>query len=234
VRSFTYGSLVIPYSLERAPRRTLAITVHPDLAVHVRAPLDTDDAAVERVLRRRVLWIVRQQRFFARFLPRTPERRYISGETHLYLGRQYQLRVRPAEDQEQAKLAGAFLYVFAQEPTAGEKVKSLLQRWYVARAQVRFPERLSACMQSAVGRNIATPELRIRRMTKRWGSCSASGTLTLNVDLIRAPQACIDYVIVHELCHLHNPNHSPAFYQLLCNVMPDWETRKFRLEKLLS
>ena len=114
------------------------------------------------------------------------------------------------------------------------RVRRVLERWYAARARTQFRKRLGVCLGTAVGRSVDPPKLQIRRMTKRWGSCGPSGTLTLNLDLIRAPRPCIDYVIVHELCHLKHPNHSQEFYRLLSTAMPDWQERKMRLERMLA
>lgn len=237
IRTFTFGSHSIPYALERASRRTMTITVKPDGSVHVRAPLDTEEVRIESVLHKRARWILRQQRFFSQFLPRTPERRYVNGETHLYLGRQYRLRVRQTDseaDQETVKLTGGYIYVYTQEPENKQRIKTHLDVWYMSHAQERFRERLAFCLQSVSGWNIVAPTLHIRPMARRWGACSPCGDLTLNVDLIRAPRACIEYVIMHELCHLRHPDHSTQFYALLSNVMPDWKARKLRLETLLS
>ena len=227
------GKNSVAYSIVRSTRKTTAITVTPDQKVTVRTSLDADDAAIERIVRKRAAWIVRQQKFFQQFLPKTPPRTFVSGETHLYLGRKYRLRVRCTE-REEVKLQGGFLYVHTAHPADAEEVKALLYGWYEAHAQKRFRERLAVCMESAAGRKIAAPHLEIRRMSKRWGSCRAPGVLTLNLDLIRAPRVCIDYVIIHELCHLHHPNHSPQFYKLLTNVLPDWNAIKLRLEQTLS
>lgn len=233
MKTFRFGNKTIAYTLERRARKTLAITVRPDLRIYVRAPIDAEEAAIERVLRKRVMWILQQQRFFAQFLPRTPARQYVSGETHLYLGRQYRLRIRHA-DQEEVILMGGYIYIFVGETSDRTRIKALLECWYVAHARERFHERLAECLKSIAGWHIATPRLDIRRMAKRWGSCTSSETLALNPDLIRAPRACIDYVIMHELCHLRYPNHSAAFYNLLSSVMPDWQSRKIRLERMLS
>lgn len=233
MRTFALRNCAIEYTLEFVDRKTLGITVKPDLRVLVRAPLDTDEEALAMILTKRMAWILRQQRFFAQFLPRTPERQYVSGETHLYLGRQYRLRVREAPDGA-VKLLGGYIYVFTRNPADRIEVRRLLDRWYVARARPLFRERLDRCMRTVAGKDLATPKIQVRRMMKRWGSCSLSGTLTLNLDLIRAPRACIDYVITHELCHLHHPNHSAEFYELLTSVMPDWQERKLCLEQMLS
>lgn len=231
-----------PYSVVRSARKTVGITVEPNMTVIVRAPLDADTDAIDKIVRRRAAWIIRQQKFFELFLPPTPPRSYVSGETHLYLGRKYRLRVRFSE-QAEVKLSGGYLYVFTPQPAEAEQVRRSLYDWYAAHAQARFPERLAVCLH-AVGRHTETPQLQIQRMRKRWGTCrpsgvsasgvSISGILTLNVDLIRAPRACIDYVILHELCHLHYPNHSPQFYDLLTRVLPNWQAAKLRLEQALS
>ena len=176
---------------------------------------------------------MRQQRFFAQFLPRTPARQFISGETHLYLGRQYRLRLRQAEA-EDVKLIAGYLYIYVEDTSDVGRVRGLLCQWYAAHAEARFNERLTACMQQIAGWSTPTPRLEIRSLVRSWGSCSPTGRLTLNIDLVRAPRACIDYVILHEICHLVHPNHSREFYKLLTTVLPDWRSRKTRLEKLLS
>jgi predicted metal-dependent hydrolase len=231
--SVTYGKQTITYSLNRADRKTLAITVKPDMSVVVTAPHSAEQEAIERIIRKRSAWIARQQRFFAQFLPRTPARQFVSGETHLYLGRQYRLRLRQSESEE-VKLIGGYLYIYVGDTSNADKVRELLCQWYAAHAEVRFNERLTACMQQIAGWNIPTPQLEIRSMVRSWGSCSPSGRLTLNIDIVRAPRACIDYVILHEICHLVHPNHSREFYKLLGAVVPDWRNRKLRLEKMLS
>jgi predicted metal-dependent hydrolase len=231
--SIPYGKQTISYALDRVDRKTLAITVKPDLSVVVSAPHSAEQEAIERILRKRSAWIVRQQRFFAQFLPRTPARQFVSGETHLYLGRQYRLRIRQA-DMEEVKLIGGYFYIYVAETSDTGRIRELIHQWYATHAEVRFEERLTACMQQIAGWKIPTPQLEIRSMVRSWGTCSPSGRLTLNIDLIRASRACIDYVILHEICHLVHPNHSRDFYKLLSTVMPDWQSRKMRLEKMLS
>lgn len=227
-----YGGRRIAYTLRHADRSTLAISVLPDGTVDVVAPLGTVLEDVQTRVSRRARWILGQQRYFEQFRPRTPERRYVSGETHLYLGRQYRLKVISGEDEGVKLAAGRFLVSVTQcgDP---QRVRALLETWYREKAGDRLSERFEICWQLFSQRHVAAPRMRIRKMRSRWGSLSPSGTLTLNVDLIRAPRECIDYVILHEFCHLEHADHGPAFQSRLEQVMPDWEKRKHRLEMTL-
>ena len=231
--TISYGTYGITYTIERSNRRTLSITVRPDMAVHITAPLQIDDASIEKAVRRRAGWILRQQRFFNQFQPLTPHREYVSGETHLYLGRKYRLKVRTAEE-EMVKLTGGYIHVSLNDPSDGIRVKTLLDAWYHRQARKQFRAYLKRCLKQNPKFSSLSPVLRVRRMERRWGSYSPTGIITLNVDLIRAPRSCIEYVIIHELCHLIHPNHSRQFYELLSIVMPNWEERKLLLEKKLS
>jgi predicted metal-dependent hydrolase len=158
---------------------------------------------------------------------------FVSGETHVYLGRQYRLKVQP-ESPEGVKLLGQFLRVKCGAKKDGERVGGLLEDWYRAHAERVFSHRLQRCIESARSLRLPSPpKMAIRKMTKRWGSCTKTGTILLNLDLVKAPVHCIDYVIVHELCHLKVHNHGKDFYRLLTRCMPDWKARKKRLEAVV-
>jgi hypothetical protein len=123
------------------------------------------------------------------------------------------------------------LVVTAPGKVAPERVKAILDRWYREHAKVVFREVLEEYLTRFKG--YSAPRLVIRAMRARWGSLSSAGTMTLNANLIRAPRACIEYVVAHELCHLQHRNHDAGFFRLLGRVMPDWERRKQRLETAL-
>jgi predicted metal-dependent hydrolase len=215
-----------------APRKTLGITVHPDLRVTVKAPEGSVLADVEEKVRKRATWILKQQRELERYLPHLPPRQYVSGETHRYLGRQYRLKVIESDGKapkESVKRDGVYIYVHARDKADTERIKGLLDDWYRAHARRVFAERLEACYPKVEHLGVAYPDLAIRVMRSRWGSCSPRGKITLNVKLIQAPRAYIDYVVFHELCHLEEPNHTPRFYELLDRVLPDWRERRERL-----
>jgi hypothetical protein len=227
-----YGRQEIGYEAFFAQRKTMEIAVHPDGSVVVKAPLETSKEVIEERLGKRAKWVLKQIDFFRQFDPRTPPRQYLSGETHLYLGRRYRLKVQQGE-KEGVKLTRGILYATLGSVDSPETVKRLLSDWYRARAEDKFKESLFRCLATFRKLGYSEPKLKIRHMKTRWGSLSPRGTLTLNPALIKAPRECIDYVITHELCHLKYKHHGPEFYQLLERVMPDWQKRKHRLELAL-
>jgi predicted metal-dependent hydrolase len=227
--SISYGQQVIVYQLIYSRRKTLEIAVHPDCTVIVKAPTDADpDVICEKVLSRG-RWILKQINYFKQFKPATPARCYVNGETHLYLGRQYRLKVVKGSENNVKLSRGFFHVTCCHEPTP-EKTKKLLNAWYREKAQLQFTESMERCWRKFEHLDLAKPKLSTARMLKRWGSISNLGTITLNTELIKVPKECIDYVITHELCHLKHHNHGPDFYKLLSSVLPDWEKLKNKLE----
>jgi len=228
-RSINYGRKTIRYSLLHTDRKTLEIAVHPDASVVVKAPVDSDIAAIEKKLQKRAPWILKQQAFFEQFNPRPPRRFYINGETHLYLGKQYRLKLANGPENS-IKLSRGFLTITFRDKSTPERARKLLSKWYLERARVQFNESLDRCWQLFSNQGLSRPRLFIKKMQKRWGSLSDNGMLVLNTDLIRAPKECLDYVVIHELCHLKYRDHNSKFYKLLESTIPDWEKRKHKLE----
>jgi len=216
----------IPVSLAFRDRTRLSISVHPDGSVTALAPANRSLDEVLAHLNRRRPWIVRQQRHFEKYQPLPLEKRYVCGETHLYLGRQYRLRVRQSGEIS-VKLVGGYFEVHIPTPKQPQIVAAALGQWYQTHAEQLFSARLEQCRQAAPALRLSGEvKLRVRPMKRRWGSCSEAGTITLNTELVKTPLPCIDYVIMHELCHLRIHNHHPAFYRLLTRCMPDWRQRK--------
>ena len=229
--SLTWGTDTIRYEVRfLASRQTLAIEVHPDSRVLVRAPVDCPEALIAERVQKRAAWISRQLAEFQRYRPRTPARQYVNGESHLYLGRQYRLKLISGEAASVKLTRGRLLVTLPGEPEP-ERVKALLHRWYLDRARAVFTEVLDASLPHFKG--VEHPRLIVRAMQSRWGSLSRAGSMTLNVNLVRAPRPCIEYVVTHELCHTTHRDHDARFFKLLGQVMPDWEKRKQRLEAAL-
>lgn len=229
--TFAYGDIKIHYEVCFTPnRRTLAIEVHPNSRVLVRAPVGCAEHLIAERVQKRARWISRQLAEFERYRPRTPPRQYISGETHLYLGRQYRLKLLSGS-KSSVKLSRGRLLVTLPGNPGPDRVQLLLDRWYRARARAIFTPIIETSLKYFGG--IAAPHLVVRRMRSRWGSLSPRRTMTLNLKLIQAPRPCIEYVIVHELCHTRYRDHDAQFFGLLGRIMPDWLERKRRLEEAL-
>lgn len=230
--SIAFGATVINYSVRCSARSTLQIAVLPSGEVEVTAPAGSTPSLVREKVRSRARWILRQRAFFARFQPHRQVRQFLSGETHLYLGGRYRLRVEPGPS-ARVVLSRGFLTVQDNPEPSRERTEQLLRAWYRSHAR-KICEAILADLWQRHVRDASLPRLQLKSMKTRWGSLSKGGILTLNPDLVRAPRECIEYVVCHELCHLAHHDHGPAFFKLLAKRMPDWQRRKERLEIALA
>ena len=224
-----YGATIIDYDIEFAQRKTLSICVNPDCTVCLKAPVDATLEQIQQKVHKRASWILKQKRFFESFGTSTTKRQYISGESHLYLGRQYMLRVKESN-------VNAVHYqnnIIEIECRHKKDAGILLQTWYRQRANVKFQEYAQPIIEQFSIYGVKPQSLSIKKMDKRWGYCTIDGHITLNPRLICAPRCCIEYVITHELCHLIYRSHNKEFYALLTKVMPHWEKWKNKLERIL-
>ncbi|MFC5849248.1 M48 family metallopeptidase [Deinococcus petrolearius] len=226
-----YGTTRIPYRVIRRDRRTLSIEVLPDGRVQAVAPLDTPEQDIRWRVEKRGAWILKQQRELAVLPPPLPARRYVSGETHRYLGRQHRLRVSIGLP-EGVRVTRGELLVTARTP---ERAELVLTEWFRARAKVIMEERMVWCLEAAEPFGVRHDgHFQLRTMKTQWGSCTRAGRLTFNPLLIHAPKDCIDYVLLHELCHMVEFNHGAAYYALLSRVLPGWKARRARLNRLVE
>jgi predicted metal-dependent hydrolase len=228
-REIKLGAETLPYELIFSKRKSIGITVYPDGRVIVRAPSNTPMPRIEEVIQERSAWILKHRKRFA-VRPPTQPHQYVSGEIFRYLGREYCLQIERAE-RERVILGGENLIVQTPTPTDPRQIAKLIHRWYTRQAQRVFAERLEACFAHVKSWNVAYPQLSIRRMKTRWGSCTSKGKVTLNLKLIQAHVELIDYVICHELCHLREMNHSKRYYALLDSIFPSWKAHKKRLNE---
>ena len=228
--SIQFGSKQIDFHVEYSDRKTLGITVTPDLDVLVKAPVDCSLDKIKEKLLEKAPWIIRQQNFFLPFYPKSTERKYIGGETHLYLGRQYRLKIEQNKV-ESVKLKGKFIIVTTTDKL---RVKQLVNEWYLQQARKNFYTIAQSLIDKFKKYKAEPSSIVLREMPTRWGSCTPKGKIILNPELIKAPKGCIEYVIIHELCHLVHYDHTQKFIDLQIKEMPDWEKWKSKLEKLLA
>ncbi|WP_408735682.1 M48 family metallopeptidase [Asaia bogorensis] len=229
----TYGGEQIRVTLQSRgrPGTRLLVKVHPDLSVQALVPEGTTQEALKKALAAKTRWIWQKLRDFRAVQEHATARDYVSGESHFYLGRRHLLKVEIAPDaSETVRLLRGRLEVRVRERHA-LRIRKLMELWYFARAQEVFRSRFQAVLPSALWVT-SPPALKLQIMQTQWGNCSPDGAVTLNPWLVKAPRDCIDYVILHELCHIQEHHHGAAFWSLLDRVMPDWERHKTRLDNM--
>lgn len=219
-----YGNSRIEFELRYSARKTLGIAVRPDQSVVVTAPEGSDLDAIKALVHKRGSWILRQQQETERYPGSLPPREYVSGETYTYLGRRYRLKVLESP-KDIVKPTRGWLRVYARDNDPA-RIRRLVEAWYRSRARRVFTARLENCYLRARHLGIPYPELSVRTMKNRWGSCPGPGRILLNVRLVQAPPKCIEYVILHELCHLVEASHGPRFEALMDRLLPDWRERQ--------
>lgn len=243
----SYGDQVIHYEIIRrvstgkvetkelkASKSKVTIKVHPDQRVVATVPNNSSAESIQEAMLKRARWIWKNLQEFANqqyyVLPKT----YVSGETQFYLGRRYVLKIlSDSSEVPYVKLLRGKLEVCLKQQKAdkAKQVKAMIDQWYAQRAKHIFYERLHAMLHKATWVK-GIPSFRIMAMKKQWGSCSTKGSLMLNPHLVKAPKECIDYVILHELCHIEEHNHSEKFWRLLTQVMPNWKEVKAKLDDM--
>lgn len=229
--SIFFGKKEIKFDLIQTNRQSLGITVKPDSSVYVRSPISKSLPDVLIKVKHKAPWILKQIDRFDSIRPVIYKKEYVSGESFYYLGRQYRLKVIKVDGESSVKMKGGFIQVMTDNKDA-LCVKQLLEGWYLNLSKRYFDKKINAVHTQLEKYGISFPKVKIRTMKTRWGSCSKNGNISLNSHLIKAPSHCIEYVIMHEFCHLKYFNHSREYYMLFNKVMPDWESRKKRLEKV--
>jgi predicted metal-dependent hydrolase len=225
-----FGSKQIDFSIFFSQRKTLGITITPEMNVLVKAPENTSIEKVKAIVRKKAPWILKHQYYFLGFHPKTPSKKFVSGESHLYLGRQYKLKVIKSVKNE-IRFDSRQIIIYGKPKSSPEEI---LHTWYRERAKMKFAEIAEPLIQKFKKYKVEPKNIYLQEMATRWGSCTPKGKIILNPELIKAPKACIEYVIVHELCHLVYSNHTQRFFDLQSKAMPDWEKWKTKLERLLA
>lgn len=228
MKEFIFGTFVYEYQLIRQDRKTMSLTVTPDLHIILKCPNQTDSERIENFLQKKWFWLEKQLSFFKKYQRKIYEKEYVSGEGFFYLGRQYKLIVKRSKEDSVSLTRGQLIVQTTKAVSNGRHNKKLLDVWFGVKAGGVFQDRFNEMLKRFDYKN--TPILSIREMKKRWGSFLNKDKIFLNPKLIQTPKECIDYVIVHELCHLKYKNHSTKFWKLLDEKYPKWEKTKEKLE----
>ena len=223
-----FGLMRIPFQIRRSDRRgTVALTLDAGRLV-VTAPATTTIDRLNAVVRRKATWVIQHIDKRTQLESYPAEREFVTGETVLYLGRQYRLKV--TEGDAQPRIRSGWYEVpipqGLQGPEQQNEVRRRLQGSLKQRADLYLPERLAElCRQLRVDR----PSLIVREQRKRWGSCDSEGTLRINWRIVQAPVPLMEYVLVHELAHRTHRAHDRAFWSAVEFWMSDYEGRRRRL-----
>jgi predicted metal-dependent hydrolase len=229
-----FGNTTIGYSIRRSARRgTVSIAVDQTEGVLVTAPAIAPIDLLDGIVHAKAAWIARRMKHQSDLPPAPSAREFVSGETFLYLGRQYRLRVQPGDGHGPVRLDNGWLCVpvprYLRREHRAAVVRTALISWYERQARKRLAERAGTWAERL---GLAVSRVVVSEPRKRWGSASPSGTIRLNWRIVQAPASLVDYVVVHELMHLRHRNHTGAFWTALGRVMPDYDTRKVKLRSL--
>ena len=231
--SLIYGDVTIPYNLNFTNKKPdkISIHVHHNGDVQVNAPTDASLQQIKQAVYKRARWIFTHYSKARDYSLYALPREYVSGESCYYLGRQFVLKIYKVSRQpESVKLNRGQLQVRTKNNSKAN-IRTLVTQWYREHAINYFDKRLNELVAD-LNWVQEKPECGVLSMKKQWGSCSPSGKILLNPALVKASRDCIDYVILHELCHLIFHNHNKDFYKLLSQTLPEWKIVKDRLDML--
>lgn len=215
------------FELIRSKRRSLELRVLEDGTVQVRAPQRAPARMVQAFVDSRRQWIADQQQRQAS----RPRQRWLDGEVLAWRGDRLQLDV--SEGRTRVGISGSYLSVRVTQPEDEMVVRSAVEGWMRRQAKGVFEDSIERQFGWFAAQGFARPTLRIKKMRTRWGSLSARGYINLNMALLHYPPLALDYVVMHELCHLKHMDHGPGFHSLMDARMPDWRQRKALLEQPL-
>ena len=222
----------ITYQLEQKPVKNLNLRICKDGSVHVSANKFISPSEIDAFVVSKGAYVLRAvDKFHEMALNRPQPKRYISGETFYIQGRGLRLSVTQAS-KDIISSDGVYIYLRVKDPEDLQKKQRMVTKFLDCQCKTVYLEIINELYPLFREYGVAMPALRIRNMNTRWGSCLVKkGIITLNKHLIEAPRNCIEYVVMHELCHFIYPNHSKQFYSFLSMLMPDWRERKTILDK---
>lgn len=219
----------IRYEFKRSYRRSVVAKIRRDGVIEVKAPLLYRESDMLSFLNQHKRWIFNH---FDRLQNAdNQEKKYISGEIHYYLGKQYTLQVVES-GKNSVFIEGNSLIINSKYPEKPKYLEIQLNKWYRNQAKKVFAELLPPIIEKFKKYNVAPAKISIRDMRSRWGSCSRKGNISLNLQLIKLNENCIRQVMVHEMCHLIYFNHQAGFHALMDEMMPDWKLWKKDLKFL--
>ena len=232
IRSVLVDQREIRFTVERKPVKNLNLRIHQDGSVHVSVNDTVSFEEIDRFVNSKSNYIFDTIQKFEELAKNKPQpKKYISGESFFIQGRGLRLKVNAAE-KDSIISDGTYIILNVKDQDDFEKKQRMVNRFLKQQSVLVFTEVINSIYPIFKKYNVSYPQLRIRKMETRWGSCSAKrNIINLNLRLLEAPRNCLEYVVMHEFCHFIHPNHSKYFYEFLTMLMPDWRERKSLLDK---
>lgn len=224
---FIFGTRNIEFEVQYSNRKTLAIEVDASGEVNVVAPLGISEDEIVRKVKTKAIWIVQKQYEVRNINVNKIDREAVNGESYLYLGRNYTLQLildKQRKDIDVKLFRGKF--IVATYTKEEDKIKSALEKWYRDKAFQKVDERVKYYRHFF---NKQPKSIKVKEQKKRWASCTSKDELLFNWRCAMAPSYIIDYIVVHEMCHMYHKNHSKQFWNMVSGIMPDYESRRLWL-----
>jgi predicted metal-dependent hydrolase len=222
----------IAYKIVYSRRRSIGISVGPDSGVIVRAPYRTSLKTIENLIVSKSVWINKHLENYKSAVRIANHKIYGDGTTVLFRGKEFQIRIIESKTNT-VKQSDNIIEIGLRNISDKEKAGLLLEKWFRSIAEDIFREKFEEILVRFRNYNFSPSELTVSALKRRWGSCSSKGKITISSELVKLDDIYLEYVILHELCHLRHQNHGKEFYELLSEVFPDWKKRRSELKKFI-
>lgn len=223
--SIQYGTTRIDFNIEYKKRKTISISVEPAEGIIVAAPEGMSEDDIKEIVKSRGAWIVQRLYEFRNIESKKVNREFVNGESFMYLGRNYSLEIhvdKTLKGHGYVKLYRGKFHVYVKEKT-DEAVRSAMETWYRTKAEEQILRRIKYFQKFFTKK---PSSIKIKEQKKRWASCTSKDELLFNWRCSMAKASVIDYIIVHEMCHMYYRNHSKDFWDMVASIMSDYEARK--------
>ncbi|WP_288221627.1 M48 family metallopeptidase [uncultured Clostridium sp.] len=220
-----YGTKELEFSVEFRNRKTISLSVEPPNDILVVVPIGTSEEEIKNIVKSRGSWIVQKLFEFRNIEAKKINREFVNGESFMYLGRNYSLQIHVDETLQnnfKVKLFRGKFHVYVKEKS-DEIIKEAMESWYREKTEEQVRKRIKYYQKFFEKK---PSDIKIKEQKKRWASCTSKNELLFNWRCGMAKATAIDYIVVHEMCHMYYKNHSQEFWDLVASVMSDYESRK--------
>lgn len=221
----SYGTKEIEFNVEFKNRKTMSIFVETPKNITVVAPVGTSEEEIKEAVKSKGAWIVQKLFEFSNIESKRVNREFVNGESFMYLGRNYSLQIHVDEtlqNNSSVKLFRGKFHVYVKEKK-DELIKNAMEDWYRTKTEEQVKKRIKYYQKYF---NKRPSFIKVKEQKKRWASCTSNNELLFNWRCVMAKSTALDYIVVHEMCHMYYMNHSQEFWNLVSSIMIDYKDRK--------